>query len=311
MKTKLGIVMMLLLLAAGQAQGADYGFGYQPSLGAATAAVADQLGFFRAEGVALETRIFNDGTLINEALAAGAIQFGVVGDMPTITALAARLPVKVVAAVGGGGKRERLMVRDSEVTAFSELQGKRIGVTRGTSGFNAFQLLCQKYGYELTEFKLINIRPANMPEALASAQVDAVLTWEPTPSLIEAAGLGRELLNLKDSELIFPLTLVVRTSVLENDPEAVRKVLKALRRAAEFIQENPTKAGEVVAKISGLSPELAQRSLGYHFYEVGWTPQVENSLKKTAQMLWEQKELRALPDWDTAIDASFCSRLGY
>lgn len=305
------IVCLALLLGAlsSESLGAEYGFGYQTSIGGALATIADEMGYFTAEGLPVKTRVFNDGTLVNEALAANVIQFGVLGDLPTITILASGLPVKAIACVGGGNKRERLMITDPGITDFTQLVGERIGLTRGTSGFNAFQLLCQQYEVSLNDFTIIHIRPSDMPEALASGQVKAVLTWEPTPSLIEAAGIGHELLNMEGSPVIFPMILVARSSVLQSDPEAVLKVLRALRRAQEFMEKYPGQASQIITKTTGLYPELAQRSLSYHFYTVGWSSEVEASLRITGEMMYAEKTLRHLPQWDNAIDASYCAGL--
>jgi len=308
---KVVFLLIWLLVGASTALGAQYGFGYQPSVGGAAAAVADKLGFFAAEGLDLKIRIFADGTLISEALAANAIQFGVVGDLPTITLVSSGVPVKIIGTVGGGGSRQRLMVADPKITDISDLRGERVGVTRGTSGFTAFQYLCTQHQIPLTDFQIINISPPNMPEALSSGQVKAVLVWEPTPSLIEAAGVGRELLNLGQYELTFPLTIIARTSVIQKDRETVCKILRSLARAAEFIRTNPGQAAEVIAQVTGLDPEIALKSLGYHNIRVGWTEDVAHTLKYCAELLYREKQLRTIPDWNRVVDSSFCLELGY
>lgn len=299
-----------MLTWTGNAVSAQYGFGYQPSVGGAAAAVADKMGFFAAEGLALKFGIFADGTLISEALAANAIQFGIVGDLPTITLISAGIPIKILGTVGGGGARQRLMVSDPQITHFRDLKGERIGVTRGTSGFTALQYLCREYQVPLTDLRIINISPPQMLEALASGQVKAVLAWEPTPSLIEAAGAGRELLNLGGSRLTFPLTIVARTGVIEKDRETVRKILRALALAADFIRANPEQAAQIIAQVTGLDPAIARRSLGYHYLTVGWWEDVADSLKYCAELLYQEKQIRAIPDWDRVVDSSFWRELG-
>ena len=310
MKKVLVYVCFLLLICSGWCQGQSYGLGYQTSVAGALAMIATELDFFTAEGLAIQPKVFTDGTLVVEALAANAIQFGVCGDVPTLTALAAGLPVQAVAELGGGGRRQRLMVTDQRITSLKDLKGQKVGLTRGTSGFNAFHILCSQQGLNLTDFQIINIRPVDMPEALASRQVQAVLTWEPTPTLIEDAGIGFEILNLADAEVKFPMILLARNSVIKADPAAVQKVIRALNRAAAYLEADPTGAAGIVAKVTGLSVKQAQRSLSYHYYRVGWSQEVEASLQLTAQLFYAEKLLRGIPQWEKVFQPAFCKELG-
>jgi sulfonate transport system substrate-binding protein len=308
-------VLVLLLVWAIFAQPAAAAdpairFAYQPSVAGAAMMVAASEGFFAAEGLKVESKLLASGPVVNEALVSGSAEFGVMGDVPSVIAVATGLPLRIVATIGGGAARERVMVpRDSAIQSVRELAGKKVAITLGSSAQAGWYRLAEMYGISVQQVKLINMQPNDMVEALATRQVDAAVLWEPTPTIMEARGVGRELANLSIVGNTFPYQLLVSSRFAAQRPDLVERVLKALLVGTAFIRENLESAAVTVAKVTGLDPALALRSMSYHFYEVGLPPATYESLQTTAEFLLEYKSIKRLPDWNKVIDRSFLERL--
>jgi ABC-type nitrate/sulfonate/bicarbonate transport system substrate-binding protein len=244
--------------------------------------------------------------LINEALASGSAQFGILGDVPAIMAVASGLPVKILGEVGGGEKRNRLMVGvSSRAKGFLDLKRLRLGVTKGTSAHGAFFRLCSAHHVEPSAFTLIPLEPPDMPEALVTGQVDAVLVWEPTPTLIEAKGMGKELLSLAGYGNSFPMCVLGNTRFAKASPEETRKVFRALAKAVKFIEESPDEAAKLMASATGTPAPVIRKSMGFHYFTVRWVSTTLESLKQTTEFLLDEKKLRAAPDWNAVVDPTY------
>jgi len=131
-----------------------------------------------------------------EALNAGAIDAGVVGDAPFTFGFAAGVPMRVIAARRATQKGLALLVRgDSPARALTDLRGKRIATGRGSVGhFLVLQALRQQ-GLPDDAVTISFMLPADAKAALLSGSVDAWSTWEPYTSQLEVIDGARQILN--------------------------------------------------------------------------------------------------------------------
>jgi aliphatic sulfonates family ABC transporter substrate-binding protein len=285
-------------------------FAYQTSVAHSLAMIADHKDFFASEGLEVNTQILNSGPAVNEAIASGSVQFGTMGDTPALMAVAGNLPVKILSSVGGGENRQRLMVKNnSNIDSVKDLAGKTIGIKKGTSSHGGFYQLASKEGLDPNQVSITDIRPPDMADALATDQVDAILIWEPTPTIIESKEIGQELSTLAGTNNQYPVFILANTAYAQKNKDVGIKVLKALKKAAKFFQNNPDEAAQVVAEVTGLSPELSKKSMSYHYYEVGLDKEIEQSLINTAEFLHEYDKISEIPDLDEAIDNSYLEEL--
>ena len=159
-------------------------FAYQDRIADAAAIIAVKKGFFEEEGLILKTSVFTSGPACSEAIVSGAADIGTMGDTTGIIAIS-NFPVKIVASHGGGEHRHRIIARNgSGINSISDLKGKRVAIKFGTSTYGGFLLFAEKNNLSLDEMTLIDMKPIDMPAAIAAGSVDAVVASEPSPSLI-------------------------------------------------------------------------------------------------------------------------------
>ncbi len=105
-------------------------FGVLPLL-KATGALEEAL---LASGAEVEWLSYSAGMQVVDALAAGALDLGIVGEAPPIFAQAARIPVVYLAAEAAAPEGEALVVREqSPLRSIDDLRGKTIAITRGAN----------------------------------------------------------------------------------------------------------------------------------------------------------------------------------
>ncbi|MCK8823714.1 ABC transporter substrate-binding protein [Fuchsiella alkaliacetigena] len=284
--------------------------GYQTALSHTAAIVAVNQDFFAEEGLNIDAKLFSSGPDVNEAVAAGSVDFGTMGDTPVIMATAGGLPVKVLAGIGGGAERQRLMVRkDSDIESVQDLVGKEVGVRRGTSAHGGFYRLLENEGLADDEISVVDIRPEDMPDSLATEQVDAVLIWEPTPTVIEGEGIGRQIANLVGTGNEYLSFALVNQAFAEQNEEQVLQFMRALDRAVDFIEENPEKTAQIVAEVTGLSEDLAASAVDNHYFRLELDAEIKASLEDTAEFLYENGDISTIPDFDAALDKSYLDKI--
>jgi sulfonate transport system substrate-binding protein len=306
-------VLLLILstspIKADQPDGPVIKLAYQPSVAGASVMVALEMGYFADEGLNVQTLFFNSGTLINKAMASGQAVMGVMGDVPSVIAVSL-LPVTIVATIGGGACRERVMVQtDSALQSILELEGKKVGLTRGTSGHMFWYRIAWRDGLDPESVRQFDIQPAEMVEALATGQIDAAVLWEPWPTIVEQRGIGRAVGCGEGTGNDYPYQLMVNTRFAQDYPRLVQAFLKALVRGNQFILDNPEQTAVLIGNATGLDLAVASRSMEFHFFEIKMDEQIKSSLKQTATFLRELGYLTKEPDWDKAIDESFLDQL--
>lgn len=115
-----------------------------------------------------------------EALNAGAVDAGIIGDAPLLFALAAGARLKAIAVDKSDPYGTAVLVRgDSPLRSANDLKGQRIATGRGSIGhFVALKALASVgLGEKDVEFRFLG--PVDAKMALANGSVDAWATWEP------------------------------------------------------------------------------------------------------------------------------------
>ena len=115
-----------------------------------------------------------------EAMNAGAIDTGIVGDAPFTFAKAAGIHAKAVAAIRQNLAGLAILVRKaSPITKIEQLKGKTIATGRGSIGHQLVVALAEKQGWTKDQVKTIFLLPSDAKVAYSSGSADAWATWEP------------------------------------------------------------------------------------------------------------------------------------
>jgi sulfonate transport system substrate-binding protein len=139
---------------------------------------------------------FTSGPPLLEALNAGAIDVGAVGNTPPLFAAAANSKLVVIAGDTMGGKGDTIVVpKGSDVHDVSDLKGKNIAVAKGSSA--NYNLLAQlkKAGLSFDDVKVQYLQPADALAAFSAGHVDAWAVWDPYTAQAELQEHARVLVD--------------------------------------------------------------------------------------------------------------------
>jgi aliphatic sulfonates family ABC transporter substrate-binding protein len=120
------------------------------------------------------------GMQVMDALAVGALDLGVVGEVPPVFAQAARAPVVYLATEPPAPEGEAIVVREgAPLNTVADLRGKKLAVTRGSTVVYLVVRALEEVGLGLHDVDLRALSPAEAQAAFLDGAIDAWATWNP------------------------------------------------------------------------------------------------------------------------------------
>jgi ABC-type nitrate/sulfonate/bicarbonate transport system substrate-binding protein len=226
---------------------------------AGLAQVAQMRGYYQQEGLYVIPHLHPYGKPALEEVLEGKADFATVAETPFMLAVMNGHKVAIVATILSAVRDTAIIARkDKGILAPADLKGRKIAVTMGTTAeffldaFLAVHLIPRK------DVQVINVKPEELDDVVASGDVDAVVAFRPFLSEVQKK-LGEKGTTFFDENIYTVMFNVVATQKLvEQHPEKVKKLLRALVKAEEFIATNQSEAQELIARFAGLNTALVQ-----------------------------------------------------
>jgi sulfonate transport system substrate-binding protein len=218
-----------------------------------------------ARGARAEWVEFQAGPPLLEAMRAGAVDIGYVGETPPVFAQAGGVPFVYVATDPPAPEAEAIVVpADSPIQTVAQLAGKRVAVNRGSNVHYLLVRALEREKLGLADIELVFLAPADARAAFESGKVDAWVIWDPFLAAAELAGARtlRDGKDLVDNHLFY----VVRREFAEQHAELVRVVLAEYQRLSEWAGAHPEEAARSLAASSGIAYEALLRAERRHPY---------------------------------------------
>jgi NitT/TauT family transport system substrate-binding protein len=233
----------------------DYVFkiGFTMSLCNAPIHIAVEKGFYEEEELKWETIQVGDGEAMN-LLTNGSVDGLNTLMIGLIQPLANGLPVQIPLAMHTGCIKA-LVAGDSPIQTTADLKGKTIG---GASPSASALLFVKRYladkGFKVdgenADVEFIYQSAGELPLLLERGGVDAIALTDPSAQIAQdSRGFRAVIDNGADPDYKdeFCCVVPVRTQTIKEHPEATAKFLRAVQKAAKFVQENPDEAAQILA----------------------------------------------------------------
>ena len=220
--------------------------------------VAVHRGFFKDEGIDIELpRLIP--AMAQNALMSGDVQYHGLADSGL--RLAARgAPIKAI--FYGADRPMYYLVAQKEIRSVAELKGKRVGVSQfgGTSDLSA-RLALKHFGVEPERDALIIQigSEGTRTAALRAGSVAAIIVPVPAVVLLKRDGFN-EISFVGDVVEFASNGYTTTDQRIKENPQEVKKVLRALYRGLRFAKENPEGTIGIIQKEWKVEPEVAKES---------------------------------------------------
>jgi sulfonate transport system substrate-binding protein len=187
-----------------------------------------------------------------EALGAGAIDTGLVGDAPFTFAAAANVPVKAIGAVRQTREGLAILVpKESGIRGFEDLKGKKIATGRGSIGHQLILAALESKGWSTADVQIVFLAPSDAKVAYTQGSVDAWSTWEPYVSQEEVLFQSRRIITADGITPGIGFQVATPNAIRDKRPE-LEDFLRRLTAARAWSLTNVGSYAETWGKLMGI-----------------------------------------------------------
>lgn len=304
-----------LMLAAAAAAQEIVVSNYGVSANGMPFAIAMEKGYFKDEGINV-TGILTSaggGTTLRNMLA-GKAPYGEVNPVVVVSAVQQGADLRIISDnVSTVAEFVWAVKPDSPIKTAKDFKGRKLGYTNPRSTSQALaNLLLQSVGLKADEVELV--KTGGFGEGIAALD-QGLIDVTPIPEPLWSKYKGKYRAVVVASETLPPLGNVVGVATAETAAKNagfIRAVIRARRKAVQFMKTNPDEAGDIVAKAYNLDRDVARsavRSLTTSVTKgVPYWGEGQIQLEGLKRMIDAQRAVGAISgdvDWNKLIDTQF------
>uniref|UniRef100_UPI00406BE6A0 ABC transporter substrate-binding protein n=1 Tax=Rhodoferax sp. GW822-FHT02A01 TaxID=3141537 RepID=UPI00406BE6A0 len=210
--------------------------------------IAEQLGYFKAEGLDVEISDFAGGSRALQALVGGSADV-VSGAFEHTISMQAKGQFIRAFVLQGRAPQIVLAVNTKTLPSYktvADLKGKKIGVTAPGSSTNIMtNFVLAKAGLKPSDVSFVGVGAGpGAVSAFRSGQIDAIANLDPVISTLERAGdfkIVADTRKLKETEVVYggPMPagcLYTRQEFIDSNPVTTQALTNAMVRALKWLQ---------------------------------------------------------------------------
>lgn len=210
--------------------------------------VAEEKGFFSAEGIAADISLMQDGKAAMNAFLEGKCDASLSSEFVVARQGFTRDDLVIIAAMGFTDNAVKILARrDRGISSPRDLAGKRVAVSKGTISHFFLDQFLKKNRIPSEKLKVVDIPHYEVADALNRGDIDAFAGSD------FAYLKGKELMGEKGITFSEPgLTnhaacLVVRKAWLAANPETARSVMEALLKGERELAAKPEELAAILS----------------------------------------------------------------
>ena len=231
-----------------------------PAVSLIYAYLTQDAGLWHKYGLNARVVLFESGSTLAQVARAGEISFAINSGPATIAARAQGADTIMVAAAVN--TLPYSLVTTKGITTWSQLKGKRVGISRFGSGTDtAIRLVTRRFGLDpVKDFILVQggTQPSRL-QALSAGALDATLASPPLDLVAKKQGLNI-LVNIADLGIPYP-QLVIETSDRFNreQPQTVKSFLKGFIAGIRYAVSHKQETKKIITKyLKTADPEILE-----------------------------------------------------
>ena len=211
--------------------------------------LAQERGYFKDNGLDVKTIEHSSGAPAFADLLAGKADVVLAADFVGVLNSFKTEDFKIIATITKVTDGFEVVARkDHGIATPADLKGKKIGVTKKTSGefwLGTFLIFNNLLPQSIT---IVDFPPDGLEAAIVKGDIDAVLTFEPHIFDIKKS-LGERAIHWsgQNGRNMYP-SLFATTDIVKNHPQTIERLIRALVQAEEFVTNNHDEAMKLIAE---------------------------------------------------------------
>jgi NitT/TauT family transport system substrate-binding protein len=279
--------------------------GYKPAV------IAQEKGFFKAQGIDVELRYIDFAQSQQADFSAGKYD-GLaltLGDFITLSATNPDMQAVMVVDETTGAD---VVLAQSQIKTVADLKGKNIGANLG--GFSEVFVAEMLKTADLTsdDVNLVKLDALEIPQHLKSNAIQAGHTWEPYVSEAVKSGAHKLFTSKQTPGLILDV-VAFRGEVIRDRPEDIRAFVRGWLQALSYWETNIPEGNEIASKalnipsntISFEGIDLTDFAENQKFFQSDSPNYIYKTAKKYADFFIRTGNVTRLPNIESLFNSSF------
>jgi ABC-type nitrate/sulfonate/bicarbonate transport system substrate-binding protein len=269
-------------------------------------AVADQLGYFKQEGLKVNIRWYIAGTDLPSMWGAGNVHLGTATATMVVPIAASGQAIYNVAPQSDiGGVQQVILGKKGQeiVKSPKDFEKLKVGMPKGASVTMAIQNMCKANGVDFTKIQFVNLSPPDAITALAKGDIDAMAAWAPwTFRAVKEAGGKLYFTGSKSSIpgkegpvdwLQVHAGVIASGKMLKENPNTLKAIVRATRKATETINRDREVAVEIVAREMKIEKDLVREVMAYNIYSMEMNGNIVKGMNDFVDFLFSLDRIKA------------------
>lgn len=242
--------------------------------------IADKMGYFDEEGLNVTCQYMLNVPEIAAVMANGEAKIACANNYSTPTWVLNGADIVTIAPTTNMGGTQCLLLRkDLSISSAKDLEGMKMGMVPGSTQYVTFMNMCRDSGVDSTKIESVPLQFADQLSAISKGEIDIMAVPEPWVTKAEEEA-GAQLLCSGTKSYIpgaegdviwcnMYACIDVQKDWLEENPETVRRILRAMDKATTYINENREEAVAILSESFGMSVENTTKIMEKNIYEFG------------------------------------------
>ncbi|MEM9543436.1 MAG: ABC transporter substrate-binding protein [Cyanobacteria bacterium P01_E01_bin.42] len=216
-------------------------------------AIAEEEGLFEANNVNVKLQWFDSYLASMESLAAGKLDANCQTLNDTISFAADAVNGEVAVLVNDNSAGNDKIIVSEEINSIEDLKGKKVAVEEGVVDDFLLSLALEEKGMSRDDVEIVGMDTGDAAAAFVNESVDAVGAFPPFWLIALEREGSKELISSKEFPGAIPDLLVVTQKLIDERPDDVQALVNTWFDILEFMEKNPDRADEIMAKRANVS----------------------------------------------------------
>jgi NitT/TauT family transport system substrate-binding protein len=274
--------------------------------------IAEQKGFLTKEGLNAKRQDIQTGKLAMDAVNSGGVDIGVIVDTNIAFVKFQPAKLKVVTVIADKSDDAIIARKDKGINNAKQLEGKKLGVTFGTTSHAMTMAYLQSKGVNISKVTFVNQPPPSLQAALTRGDIDAAALWQPLRFNTKIA-LKDTAIELRDNPPHKARVLVVvREDYAKTHQKEITQFLKAMIDAEEYAQKNQQEVQGILSKEVGIPANVLSASWSEYNLQVSMSKDLLTGIEKQGKwIIATQPEFKQkpLPQYADALAPEFLKQV--
>jgi len=211
---------------------------------------------------------FQFGPPLLEAMGAGSVDLGSVGDTPPIFAQAGGSNLVYVAATPSA-QHAVLVPQDSPIRTLAELKGRRVAFGKGSSAQNVAIKALALGGLTLKDVEATYLSPADATAAFNGGKLDTWVVWDPYFAIAQQHYKARVLADTTDRRLASASYYLAHHEFASRHPAVLAAVLDEIGKLTRWSGEHRDALSAIAAEATGIDAKTWSTAFGRADFSFG------------------------------------------